>query len=370
MIRGKSFKFPITSFAGTTPGNILKVLRMHQAEPKYYVKLVLSFLVSLIFVLFNLVEKLIWGRKISTYSLSEPPVFIIGFNRSGTTLLHNLLCQDPQAGFTSTLHTVFPHCVLSQKWWLGPVFNAIVPDKRPFDNVSMNMDFPQEEEFALANLQPFSIYNFFLFPKEFDYIIDHEYATGTLPEPDIIQWKKEFKKMVIKSLLNTKGNRYVSKNPQNIPRVQLIRDLFPDARFIFIYRDPYVVVESLYHFLLAIFPGVQLQQVPVDFTRRNVARFYTIAMQSYFKAREDFGSALFYEIKMEEFMKDKIGSLRKLYDALGISGFEKAVPAFEKFLSGNPREKHAYEIHPETVQYVNEMAADIVKQLGYPIRIE
>ena len=367
-MRGKKFSFPITSFAGTTPLNMIRVLRLHKPDRPYYLKLVLSFIVSLIFLVFNLYEKLRWGRRIARYQFSQDPVFIIGFNRSGTTLLHNLLCQDAQAGYTSTLHSVFPYCVLSQKWWLGPLFNRIVPDKRPFDNVSMDMNFPQEEEFAMANLQPFSVYNFFLFPREFDQIIDHEYITGRLPQRDLNRWKRQFKEMVIKSMLNTAGTRYVSKNPQNIPRIDLLKDMFPGAHFIFIYRDPYVVVESMYHFVLAIFPGVQLQEVPADFSRRQVARFYAMAMQCYFSAREVYGADAFYEIKLEEFMQDKIGGLKKVYDAIGAGGFEESLPAFKKFLSGNPREKHAYEIHPETIRNVNELASGIVIKLGYPIR--
>lgn len=367
-MRGKKFSFPITSFAGTTPWNMLRVLRRHQPDRAYYLKLVLSFVVSLIFLVFNLYEKLRWGRRMARYQFSQDPVFIIGFNRSGTTLLHNLLCQDAQAGYTSTLHSVFPYCVLSQKWWLGPLFNTIVPGKRPFDNVSMDMDFPQEEEFAMANLQPFSVYNFFLFPREFDQIIEHEYRTDRLTARDLQRWKRQFKEMVVKSMLNTHGTRYVSKNPQNIPRIQLLMDMFPGAHFIFIYRDPYVVVESMYHFVLAIFPGVQLQEVPADFSRRQVARFYAMAMQCYFNERENYGADRFYEVKLEEFMKDQIGGLKKVYDAIGAGGFEESVLSFKKFLSGNPREKHAYEIHPETIRNVNELASDIVKKLGYPLR--
>lgn len=368
-MRRKSFRYPITSLAGSTPGNFIKILKTQRVEPRYYLKITLSFVVALIFSLFNLVEQLFRRKQISNFKLKEPPVFIIGFNRSGTTLLHNLLCQDPKAGYTTTLQTVFPHCFLTQQWWLGPLFNYLVPAQRPFDNISMDMNFPQEEEFALGNLQPYSVYNFFLFPVAFDHFVDHDYFTDKLPASDLAKWKKEYQQMVVKSLLNTKEERYVSKNPNNIPRMEILKELYPQARFIFIYRDPYVVVESFYHFILAIFPGIQLQEVPADFSRRNVARFYSIAMTHYLEMKKKSSSPIAYEIRMEDFVKDKIGGLKNLYSAFGLENFEASAIAFENYLASNHYSRNeSYEIDKETIQYVNHYATPIVEHFGYPLR--
>ena len=244
-----------------------------------------------------------------------------------------------------------------------------MPSERPFDNVSMDVDFPQEEEFALASLQLHSIYNFFLFPSDFDWFIDNDYFTGSLPARDIERWKKEYQRMVIKSLLNTKGIRYISKNPQNIPRVEILQKLFPKSGFIFIYRDPYVVVESLFNFVHGIFPGVQLQKVPSDFSRKQIARFYAIAMKHYFEMKKKSDSPSFYEIRMEDFMKDKIGELRNIYTYFGLNGFEQSLPAFQAYLNENPRARHdPYEIHKDTVHYVNHYASEFVTKLGYSLR--
>ena len=364
------FRYPVTSLAGSNPGNIIRLLKSHKPERKYYLKLLLSFLVAAIFTPFNWTERLIWGRRINNFQVDPPPLFIIGFMRSGTTLLHNLLCQDPKAGYTTTFQTVFPHCVLTQKWWLSPLTNLFLPSKRPFDNVSMDMNLPQEEEFALANLQPFSVYNFFLFPQEFDRYIEKDYYTASIPAEDLKRWKKDYRQLVIKSLLGTKGSRYISKNPHNIPRMEILKELFPGAGFIFIYRDPYIVVESLYHFILAIFPGVQLQDVPAGFSREHVARFYAIAMKQYFEYRDMHGSASILEIKSEDFMKDKIGGLRNIYSTFGMDGCEQSMPAFQAYLDKNQSSREeTYTIHEETVYFVNHYASAIVRRLGYPERL-
>ena len=368
-MRRNRFTFPVSSLAGTTPANILKLLKKYRVEPWYYLKLFLSFIVALIFEILRFIECLIWGKKIRDFRLKEKPVFIIGFNRCGTTLLHNLLCQDPRAGYTTTLHTVFPHCILSQKGWLGPLANFLVPEKRPYDNVPMNMVFPQEEEFALANLQSHSIYNFFVFPKDFLNILNQEYSLSRLNPSAFEIWKTEYHRMVVKSLLNTGGERYISKNPQNIPRITILNEMYPGSHFIFIYRDPYTVVESWFNFILAIFPGIQLQSVGKLFSRKEIAIYYSVAMKTYFETKEKPDCPDILEIRMEDFMKDKINGLKEIYRFCRIDGFDQVRPSFESFLAKHSKPPHqTLTIHPDTIKFVNSYAAEFVTRLGYSLR--
>ena len=58
----------------------------------------MAFLISLITplnTLFWIVQQLVYGRRIEQVTIEHPPIFIIGHWRSGTTLLHELLVQDP-----------------------------------------------------------------------------------------------------------------------------------------------------------------------------------------------------------------------------------------------------------------------------------
>jgi hypothetical protein len=49
--------------------------------------------------------------------VSPAPVFVLGFWRSGTTLLDELLCCDPRFGFPSTYACLNPaHFLLSERW--------------------------------------------------------------------------------------------------------------------------------------------------------------------------------------------------------------------------------------------------------------
>ena len=108
----------------------------------------------------------------------------------------------------------------------------------------MDMDFPQEEEFAMMSLQPKSIYKIFYFPKDFNDIYEKDLYFERLSDGDRKRWEKEYLSLINRAMINTGGERYMSKNPCNIFRIRTLIDLFPDARFIFIYRNPYTVVES------------------------------------------------------------------------------------------------------------------------------
>lgn len=370
MSKRTNFTFPVTSLVGSSVSNILSYMKHHHVQPKYWPKFVLSFLIAGIFEIFNFWERRSWGKRIREYRMKKSPVFIIGFWRSGTTLLHNLLCQDEKAGYTTTLQTLFPHSFLSQKKWLRRLLLYFVPEKRPFDKMTLNLDHPQEEEYGLTNIHTQSLYKFFLFPADFDIIADEALAHGY----DIKareHWKKEYAKFIVKSMLNTKGTRYIGKNPCNLYRIPLIKEIYPDARFIFIHRSPYQVVESLYQFILSVLPGVQLQNIPAGYNREKIVLLYKRILELYFVYKTRLHSRDLYEVKMDDFLKDKIGHLEKIYNRFNLCGFEAARPAFEAYIKKNPSGgRHFYKIDPETIRLVNLHASHIVKKLGYKLREE
>ena len=367
-MRNKKFSFPVNPLVGSSFLNIICLWKRHRIGIRYYPKFLLTLIIAGIFEIFNFWERVVIRNRMKVNRMKEPPVFIIGFWRSGTTLLHNLLCTDPKAGYTSTFQVVFPHSTISQAWWLKKLTNLLLPADRPFDNVSMDMDFPQEEEYGLAAMQPFSFYNMLTFPKDFDQILRDEFYTARLEPGHLSKWKRNYYKLVAKAMLNKGGIRYMSKNPCNLGRIELLLSMFPDAKFIFIYRNPYKVAESLYRFILALFPGTQLQDVPSDFTREKVVRMYSEIMNHYFSIKHSIPDGHLIEIKMENFVKDKTGFLKKIYQDFNLSGLEEAMPFFEKYLSENASYKRdTYETPAETYRLMNEYASEIISRLGYEI---
>jgi hypothetical protein len=368
-MRRKQFSFPVNPLVGSSFSNIIALLKRHEVDLVYYPKFILTLIIAGIFEIFNLYESIRLKKKLKETPFREPPVFIIGFWRSGTTLLHNLMCCDPRAGYTTTFQVVFPHSTITQAWWLKKLTNILLPPSRPFDNISMDMDFPQEEEYGMTAMQPDSLYNIFTFPRDFDSIVMNEFYTGKFKPDQLKRWQKNYLRLMKKAMLNTSGERYISKNPCSLGRIELLLSMFPDAKFIFIYRSPYQVAESLYRFMLAIFPGTQLQGVPGDFNREKIVKLYAEIMNQYFLSRPAIPQGQLIEIKMEDMVRDKFRYLERIYSDLKISGFEQAKPYFRDYLSGiSDYSREPYDVPEETYHLMNQYASDIITSLGYEIQ--
>lgn len=366
--RNKKFDFPVTSLAGSSAPNFYRLAGDHRIFSGYRIKFIFSFLISLILEPFRGWERLRWKRRLSKVSIDSPPIFIIGFWRSGTTLLHNLMCQAPGAAYVTTFQTVFPHVVLSHSWWLKHLVNIFLPEKRPFDNVLMDMDFPQEEEIAMAHIQALSFYNFWYFPADFEYFSEHDLFFENADQRTLKKWKKEYLLLIKKAMVNTGGRQFISKSPPNLGRVGTLLEMFPDARFIFTYRNPYRAMESFYLFAREIFPGVQLQNIDMAKTREPFAKLFNSMIRKYEKDKHLIPAGHLIEIKFDDFILDKKVNLKKIYEDLSLPGWEEAEKAFDRFLPTIANHKKAkYEITGETVRLVNKYMKDLVIRWGYDV---
>jgi hypothetical protein len=109
----------------------------------------LGFVTSVLNSILNLVKTLIFARRIRACVLEEPPIFIIGHWRTGTTFLHELLMLDERFTAPTTLECFAPADCMVLDQLMRHVFNFALPPRRPMDNMLVGWDRPQEDEFAL-----------------------------------------------------------------------------------------------------------------------------------------------------------------------------------------------------------------------------
>ena len=93
---------------------------------------------------FYLLQQLFFGSKIRKHEIKNPPVFIVGHWRSGTTFLHDLMATDKAITYPSTLQTMLPNQFMVTGWLVGRC-GFLIPDKRPQDNVATGWQKPQED---------------------------------------------------------------------------------------------------------------------------------------------------------------------------------------------------------------------------------
>jgi len=109
------------------------------------------------------------------------------------------------------------------------------------------------------------------------------------------------------------GKRLVLKNPPNTARITTLMELFPDARFIHIYRNPYKVYLSTKRMRTKVLDKLALQHTTDEQIENHVIDNYIRLMKSYFKQKDQIPDGHLIEIRYEDLVADPMGQIREVY---------------------------------------------------------
>ncbi len=208
--------FAFSNLVGSSFSNFIRLVFSHGVERKYVGRALLNGLLSLILSLLILGDRFVWVLVKNKLKRVPPPLFILGHWRSGTTHLHNLLCLDDRAGYTTTFQTVFPHLLFGFHKPLVWLMRWLMPSTRPVDQVELDPRYPQEEEFGLANVFEMAYYNWWYFPADWDECIDYYLSLEKLSPKKLNRWKEAYFTFIKRALIREGKSWYISKNPPNI----------------------------------------------------------------------------------------------------------------------------------------------------------
>lgn len=309
-----------------------------------------------------------YNKQLKNLEINMEPVFILGHWRSGTTFVHNVLAHDKHFGYTTTYQTVFPHMMM----WGQPMFKKtmawLMPDKRPTDNMELNVDLPQEEEFALSNMLPCSYYNFWFLPENMLEYCDRFLTMKTATAEEHRIFRETFMKLIKISLWNTKGSQFLSKNPPHTGKVKEILEMFPNAKFIYLMRNPYTVFESTRSFFTNTIVPLQLQKISAAKMEENILEVYSRLYHTYEEEKKLIPQGNLIEIKFEDFEADALSMTEKIYNTLSIPGFEAAKADISAYLEKKKGyKKNAYKYDPRTVELVEKHWDFALKQWDYKL---
>jgi hypothetical protein len=260
-----------------------------------------------------------------------PPLFVLGHWRQGTTHLHNLLTLDPQFAYPNSYQAIFPHTFLSTEATASPWMAYGLPERRPQDNMHMTLTTPAEDEFALCTLTGLSLYTGWVFPRHEERYERYLTFQGASPA-EVAVWKAALVGF-LKKLTWKYGRPLVLKSPPHTGRIRLLLELFPDARFVHIRRDPYVVYLSTRHTRRAVSPIFTLQSPDRRREEERLLRYYRLLYDAYFEECRLVPPGRLHEMAFEDLEKDPLGQMRLLYERLGLAGFEGVRPALEAYVA-------------------------------------
>ena len=311
-------------------------------------------------------QSVAYGRRIRQAEIHPEPIFLLGFWRSGTTLLHNLLAMDPQWGFVNTYQAALPDVFLAGQRRVRGMIESRLPANRGVDNIPVELAMPQEEEIALMCSSGLSPYVSLNFPRTADETLEYLFLDDGLAGRKRERWRAEYVKLLKAASYYMDGKPLVLKSPSNTSRIAALLELFPDARFVYLQRNPYDTLRSYAHLLRLMNGWHALQSVDFDELLLRQVKIYRRMAEAYLAQRELIPAGRLVELRYEALELDKTGQIRRIYDALGLEGYDAFAPRLTDYVASIADfQKNPPHVSPQVIELVNEYVPFLVSQYGY-----
>jgi hypothetical protein len=317
----------------------------------------------------GIAEAIVFGSRIRKTQITQPPVFILGHWRSGTTMLHNLMVLDPQVTFPNLYHCVNPGHFLLTESIFAPLTSRFLPKTRPMDNVAAGWNEPQEEDIALAldcGISPYMMAAFTGRREAYERYFDPRDMTGR----ERTAWKRSFLNLM-KKLTYRSNRRIVTKNPGHTFRIPILLEMFPDARFIYIRRNPYAVYQSTMHLRRTMLTENSLGPADLSTSEEDMLYFYEKCIRTYEETKTQIPAGRLHELRFEDLETDPLEEIRKIYAGLNLPGWP-AVEArvLEQIPTLKSYKKNAFRMDSGTMQRIHARLKWVFDLYKYPSGLE
>lgn len=270
-----------------------------------------------------------FGADIENTKIEKEPLFILGHWRSGTTFLQNILVNDEQFVSPNLFECRYPHTFLVRRKMFEYKLKRQKEETRITDNVKLSLDSPGEEEFAVGIMSLSTPLLSWLFPKNRDYY--ERFLTFEEASAELERWKYWFVHYLKKLTFKYK-KQLLLKSPVNTARVKHILEIFPDAKFVHVHRDPYAVFRSSKKMFHTAFTTSAIQKNGFCADDDYVIDHYNRMHDAYFKDISAIPEGNFIDLAFEDLERNPFEEIKKIYGALNLAGFEKAEQAIKQYL--------------------------------------
>jgi hypothetical protein len=352
--------------AGYTWTNIARLLWQNKfrIHLKYVPRFLYAIVLSTLLLPLRIWEVLKVSTRIENAIPRHDPVFIIGYYRSGTTYLITLFSKDPTKGYVSNIEAYLPTTFLGSPRITRWLISVSLPEQRPMDNVIMGADEPTEDEYSIGAYEKYSIYHGFIFPRNFALYSRYNSFDG-LPE-DLERWKKRWAWFNKKMALQYGGRQVVYKNPTAAYRIRHLLDMYPDAKFVHIYRNPYHVFSSNVKYHNEVLEIYALQTWDEQEMQKAILDNYRELYEKFDRDRHLIPEHHLVEVKYEDFLQDPMEHMERIYATLRLGGFEGAKPLFQRYVESQKGYKpNRHILSADCVRKVNAHWGSLVDRFGY-----
>jgi len=270
------------------------------------------------------------------------PLFIVGLPRTGTTILHSVLEQDPANRSPLSWEIQHPVPPVSPETWdsdpriatmqkrldqlfqLVPGFEAMHP---------MSATSPEEcvaiftQCFRSEQLQvQFNVPSYQAWVDDADMRSTYEYH-----------------KRFIQHLQSggVRGGRWVLKSPAHLNQIDTLLEVYPDARIVHTHRDPIKVCASVAS-LTAMLRGAGTDRLDLHEIGRQQLAWWAKLVNVALEHRKRFADRgdQFFDVKLRETVSAPVDVVRRIYSHFGFELSEEVDAKMRRFMAKNTRDKH------------------------------
>lgn len=217
-------------------------------------------------------------------------------------------------------------------------------------------------------MMPYTYYNFWFLPKHMQEYADKYLLFDDISDEELKVFEETFTKLIKISLWNTHGTQFLSKNPPHTGRVKELVKMFPNAKFIYLMRNPYTVFESTRSFFTNTIQPLKLQDISNEQLQENILSVYAKLYHKYEADKKFIPEGNLVEVKFEDYEKNAFDLTQEIYQKLSIPGFDEARPAIEAYVNKKKGyKKNQYQYKPETVELVEKNWSFALDQWGYKL---
>jgi hypothetical protein len=269
------------------------------------------------------------------------PLFILGLPRTGTTILHELLAQDPENRVPMTWELMHPWPPPERATYeTDPRISAVEAHFAGVDRLlpgfkamhPMGARLPQEcvvltcHDFAsmlFSTTHRVTRYQAWLDSTDLGWV----YASHRR-QLQYLQWR-------------CPAERWVLKSPGHLWALDALLGEYPDASIVQTHRDPLRVVASLANLVATLrslaSDDIDQHAIGAEWTAL-LAEGLERSMRTRAAALTD--PARVYDVQFADFIRDEVGTVRRIYEHFGWPFSAEAEARMRRFLAANPKDKH------------------------------
>jgi len=306
----------------------------------------------------------------------DGPIFIVGLPRSGTSILHELLAQDPAHRVPLSWEARFPcpppetasydddprieRCDHIFTFWneLVPAYKTMheMGGRIPCECIWLTAHSFVSEEFLGRQQVP----SYAVWLAGADLAPAYAYHRRML---QLLQWRHP-------------AERWMLKAPSHMAALDFLLSEYPDARIIMTHRDPLQTMGSTASILSALSwmrsDEADLEQIKLGFGGEGMA--HRLAQAMAVRDRPDVDASRFFDVRYADLLQDPIGTIGAAYSHFGLALGDAVSSRMSEYLHHKPKGKHGahhYAFEDLDMDLASERArfADYQKRFDVPSEV-